>query len=101
MRHLLSTALRLALRELRSGLQGFRIFLACLILGVSAIAVVRSNVAVNRPRLTVGRPRPITPFAVPAIRKVMAIAEIASRSNIPPVYLRVVWFAGKDVDCRA
>ncbi|MEO9875825.1 MAG: FtsX-like permease family protein, partial [Anderseniella sp.] len=40
MMHTLSTALRLALRELRSGLQGFRIFLACLILGVSAIAVV-------------------------------------------------------------
>ena len=40
MMHILSTALRLALRELRSGLQGFRIFLACLILGVSAIAVV-------------------------------------------------------------
>lgn len=40
MMHILSVALRLALRELRSGLQGFRIFLACLILGVSAIAVV-------------------------------------------------------------
>ncbi len=40
MMHTLSVALRLALRELRSGLQGFRIFLACLILGVSAIAVV-------------------------------------------------------------
>ncbi len=40
MMHTLSMALRLALRELRSGLQGFRIFLACLILGVSAIAVV-------------------------------------------------------------
>ena len=32
--------LRLALRELRSGLQGFGIFLACLILGVAAIATV-------------------------------------------------------------
>ena len=36
----LSIAFRLAMRELRSGLQGFGIFLACLILGVSAIAVV-------------------------------------------------------------
>lgn len=34
--------LRLALRELRSGLQGFRIFLACLTLGVAAIATVQS-----------------------------------------------------------
>ncbi len=40
MMHTMTVALRLALRELRSGLQGFRIFLACLILGVSAIAVV-------------------------------------------------------------
>lgn len=31
---------RLAVRELRSGLQGFRIFLMCLFLGVAAIAVV-------------------------------------------------------------
>ena len=35
-------ALRLALRELRGGLKGFRIFLACLILGVAAIAGVGS-----------------------------------------------------------
>lgn len=34
--------LRLALRELREGLSGFRIFLACLILGVAAIAGVGS-----------------------------------------------------------
>ena len=34
------TALRLARRELRGGLSGFRIFLACLALGVAAIAAV-------------------------------------------------------------
>ncbi|WP_448191800.1 ABC transporter permease [Azospirillum sp. sgz301742] len=34
--------IRLAFRELRSGLQGFRIFLACLTLGVAAIAAVQS-----------------------------------------------------------
>jgi putative ABC transport system permease protein len=39
--HLL-IALRLARRELRRGLSGFRIFLACLILGVSSIAGVGS-----------------------------------------------------------
>lgn len=33
-------ALRFALRELRGGLRGFRIFLACLALGVAAIAAV-------------------------------------------------------------
>lgn len=36
----LRKALRLALRELRGGLRGFRIFLACLTLGVAAIAAV-------------------------------------------------------------
>ena len=35
-------ALRLARRELRSGLSGFRIFFACLVLGVAAIAGVGS-----------------------------------------------------------
>ncbi len=35
-------ALRLALRELRGGLNGFKIFMACLILGVTAIAAVGS-----------------------------------------------------------
>ena len=35
-------AIRLALRELRSGLGGFRIFLACLTIGVAAIAGVGS-----------------------------------------------------------
>ncbi len=35
-------ALRLAARELRSGLTGFRVFLACLFLGVAAIAAVGS-----------------------------------------------------------
>ena len=38
----LPIALRLALRELRGGLAGFRIFLACLALGVAAIAAVGS-----------------------------------------------------------
>ncbi len=37
-----SLALRLARRELRGGLKGFRIFLACLVLGVGAIAAVGS-----------------------------------------------------------
>jgi len=38
----LALALRLARRELRGGLRGFRIFLACLLLGVAAIAGVGS-----------------------------------------------------------
>lgn len=36
------TAFRIALRDLRGGLRGFRIFLACLTLGVAAIAAVGS-----------------------------------------------------------
>jgi len=38
----MSLALRIARRELRGGLKGFRIFLACLALGVAAIAAVGS-----------------------------------------------------------
>ena len=38
----LQLAARLARRELRGGLRGFRIFLACLALGVAAIAAVGS-----------------------------------------------------------
>ncbi|MBH0237822.1 ABC transporter permease [Methylobrevis albus] len=38
----LSTAMRFALRELRGGLAGFRIFIACIALGVAAIAGVGS-----------------------------------------------------------
>ena len=35
-------ALKLALREMRGGLKGFRVFLACLALGVAAVAAVGS-----------------------------------------------------------
>ncbi|WP_150120759.1 hypothetical protein, partial [Sulfitobacter sp. HI0040] len=38
----LRQATRLARRELRGGLRGFRLFLACLALGVAAIAAVGS-----------------------------------------------------------
>ncbi len=38
----LPVSLRIALRELRGGLSGFRIFMACLILGVATIAAVAS-----------------------------------------------------------
>ena len=38
----LRLAWRVAQRELRSGLHGFRIFLACIVLGVWAIAVIGS-----------------------------------------------------------
>ena len=38
----LQLSLRIALRELRSGLQGFYIFLSCLALGVAAIAAIGS-----------------------------------------------------------
>ncbi|WP_343055054.1 ABC transporter permease [Azospirillum oleiclasticum] len=38
----LGLAFRLARRELRGGLKGFRIFLACLALGVAAVAAVQS-----------------------------------------------------------
>jgi putative ABC transport system permease protein len=41
----LALAFRLARRELRGGLKGFRVFLACLVLGVAAIAGVGSFAA--------------------------------------------------------
>ncbi|MBL4614228.1 MAG: FtsX-like permease family protein [Magnetovibrio sp.] len=40
--HTLGLAWRIARRELRTGLKGFRVFLACLALGVAAIAAVNS-----------------------------------------------------------
>ncbi len=43
-----SPALRLALRELRGGIKGFRVFLVCLALGVGAIAAVGSIAAAVR-----------------------------------------------------
>lgn len=48
----LSIALRLARRELRGGLRGFRIFLACLIVSVAAIAGVGSVRAALQAGLT-------------------------------------------------
>jgi len=39
---MIATALRIAARDLRGGLRGFRVFLACLTLGVAAIAAVGS-----------------------------------------------------------
>ena len=36
----MSLSLTIARRELRGGLRGFRVFLACLALGVAAIAAV-------------------------------------------------------------
>ena len=41
----LGLAFRLARREMRGGLKGFRVFLACLMLGVAAIAAVGSLAA--------------------------------------------------------
>ena len=38
----LGLAFRIALREMRTGLRGFRVFIACLALGVGAIAGVGS-----------------------------------------------------------
>ncbi len=46
-------ALRLALREMRGGLSGFYIFLACIALGTGAIAAVNSvskAITVRSPR---------------------------------------------------
>ena len=41
----MKTALLLALREMRGGIKGFRVFLVCLALGVGAIAAVGSIAA--------------------------------------------------------
>ena len=52
-RHMLSV--RLALRELRAGLSGFRIFLVCLLLGVAAIAILSNGlVHARQPREVAG-----------------------------------------------
>src|SRR5215472_16393203 len=46
-------SLRFAVRELRSGVRGFRIFLACLALGVAAIAAAGSTAEAFRQGLAV------------------------------------------------
>ena len=53
----IATSARLAGRELRSGLQGFRIFAMCLFLGVAAIAVVGTlSAAIERGIADQGQP---------------------------------------------
>lgn len=53
----LLTSLRLARRELRSGLQGFWIFLICLILGVGSIAIIGTlSVSIERGLNEKGQP---------------------------------------------
>ena len=55
----LSLARRFATRELRGGLQGFRLFLACLALGVAAIAAVgtvRASIEAGLARAAAPRP---------------------------------------------
>jgi putative ABC transport system permease protein len=47
-----ATILRLVRRELRGGLRGFRVFLACLALGVAAIAAVGTTVTAVREGLS-------------------------------------------------
>jgi len=70
----MNLALRLARREMRSGLAGFRLFIACLALGVAAIAGIlsfsrasrkgcapmpaRSWAATSRSRCSTARRRP-------------------------------------------
>lgn len=50
--HPLFLAVRLARRELRTGLRGFGVFLACLSIGVGAVAAVGSLAAAHRAGLT-------------------------------------------------
>ncbi len=49
----LTVAARIARREMRGGIKGFRVFLACLALGVAAIAAVgtvRSSIETGLPQ---------------------------------------------------
>lgn len=57
MTDLLATGFKLARRELRSGLQGFWIFLVCLVLGVGSIAMIGTlSVSIKRGLAEQGQP---------------------------------------------
>lgn len=86
----LALALRFARRELRGGLKGFRVFLACLVLGVAAIAGVGSFAAgITRAlqedaRLLLGGDvefsfthRSATPDQLVAMREVATVSTVA------------------------
>jgi putative ABC transport system permease protein len=86
----LALALRFARRELRGGLKGFRVFLACLVLGVAAIAGVGSFAAgITRAlqedaRMILGGDvefsfthRSATPAQLAAMREAAAVSTIA------------------------
>ena len=52
-------ALRLARREMRSGLGGFRLFIACLALGVTAIAAIAVTPSARQAMKRRKPPRPL------------------------------------------
>ena len=105
-------ALRLARRELRGGLKGFRIFLACLMLGVAVIAAagsvassVRGGIAADAQKLLGGDVeirllyRPVTPEqiaffnasgALSAIREMRAMARPLAGDQRTLVELKAV-----------
>src|SRR5215475_9469159 len=85
-----SLAFRFARRELRGGLKGFRIFLACLMLGVAAIAAagsvassVRGGIAVDAQKLLGGDVevrllyRPATPEQIAFFNASGAVSAIS------------------------
>ena len=81
----LATAARFAARELRGGLRGFRIFLACLALGVAAIAAVGSVRAAieaglerEGPALLAGEAEPASTFPL------SSHPNHASTPHVPP-----------------
>src|SRR5262249_56833569 len=105
-------AVRFARRELRGGVKGFRIFLACLMLGVAAIAAagsvassVRGGIAADAQKLLGGDVeirqlyRPATPEqidyfngsgAVSAIREMRAMARTLAGDQRALVELKAV-----------
>ena len=47
----MNTALKIALREIRGGVKGFRIFIICLALGSMALAAISSTKTIDKCRI--------------------------------------------------
>ena len=79
--------LRFAARELRSGVKGFRIFLACLALGVAAIAAASSTAEAFR--------RGLATRADGSRAHIGAALRIGSGGSFGQLYLPLSWRVGE------
>lgn len=83
---ILKLAFKFARRELRSGLQGFWIFLTCLILGVGAIAIIGTlSVSIERGMTEQGQPLLGGDMEFSVIHRQLTAKELAHVQNLGTV----------------